>query len=181
MHGFAPVPGFAPLGSLAPTHTRTYRRLVEPTTINSRTLLSTDYLNHFNEFIMLLELVVDMPDMLPELQEWRAKSYAQHFRDSGFSHAELAIAAYDQVPLEYRQPFDRTIADLDRMIVDIGPAVAALATETEPGAGERIRGLTQDLRRLAERASAIINGAIIDETAGQARVMEQTQIDALFA
>ena len=48
----------------APTHTRTYRRLVEGSTINGTTLLSTDYLNHFNEFVMLLDLIPDMPDHL---------------------------------------------------------------------------------------------------------------------
>ena len=36
----------------------------EGTTINSQTLLATDYLNHFNEVVMLLEMIPDMPDMM---------------------------------------------------------------------------------------------------------------------
>jgi hypothetical protein len=34
------------------------------TTINSQTLLATDYLNHFNEVVMLFEMIADMPDMM---------------------------------------------------------------------------------------------------------------------
>ena len=87
-----------------PTHTETYRRLVAGTTINGTTLLSTDYLNHFNEFVMMLELTADMPDMAADIADWQPKSYAQHFADSGFSHADLAIAAYDHAPREFRVP-----------------------------------------------------------------------------
>ena len=66
--------------------------------ISEKTLLSTDYLNHFNEIVMLIEMVPDMPDMIEDCRLWHPKSYQQHFRDSGFSEKELAIEAYDHVP-----------------------------------------------------------------------------------
>ena len=71
------------------THTKTYRKLVEGTTINTTTLLSTDYLNHYNELVMLLEMVPDMPDMMMEVHEWAPKTYAEHFKDSTFTHAPI--------------------------------------------------------------------------------------------
>jgi hypothetical protein len=37
--------------------------------INPTTGLATDYLNHFNEAIMLLDLVATVPDCLPDLFE----------------------------------------------------------------------------------------------------------------
>jgi muramoyltetrapeptide carboxypeptidase LdcA involved in peptidoglycan recycling len=37
------------------------------TNINSVTLLATDYLNHFNEVIILIEMVADMPDMIEDV------------------------------------------------------------------------------------------------------------------
>ena len=61
-----------------------YRARIKGTNIDERTLLATDYLNHFNEIVMLLELVPDLPDCLEDAKEWRPKSYAEHFRDSGF-------------------------------------------------------------------------------------------------
>jgi len=36
--------------------------------INEKTLLATDYLNHFNEFVMVLDLIPDMPDCLKDAE-----------------------------------------------------------------------------------------------------------------
>jgi hypothetical protein len=171
------------LGIIAPTHTRTYRRLVEETTINGTTLLSTDYLNHFNEIVMMLELAVEMPDILAEMDAWQPKTYARHFLDSGFSHKELAVAAYDHAPTEYRGPFDRSIAEIERMVAEAAPrARARLASADREAAGHEVLAMTGDIRRMIERASAIINGARVEDLdAGRDRVMEQSDIDALFA
>ena len=40
---------------------------LQGTNINVNTLLATDYLNHFNEVIMLIEMLPDMPDMLEDV------------------------------------------------------------------------------------------------------------------
>ena len=66
--------------------------------INPVTLLATDYLNHFNEVIMLIEMVADMPDMIEDVLAWEPKSYSQHFADSGFKDKNLAIEAYGAAP-----------------------------------------------------------------------------------
>jgi hypothetical protein len=46
-----------------------YQEKVRDTNINEQTLLATDYLNHFNEIVMLLEMVPDMPEMLEDAKE----------------------------------------------------------------------------------------------------------------
>jgi hypothetical protein len=63
--------------------------------INPRTGLATDYLNHFNEAIMLLEMIPDMPECAEEFLEWQPRSYREHFAASNFKARELAIEAYD--------------------------------------------------------------------------------------
>ena len=50
------------------SHQATLSLLVRGKNINETTLLATDYLNHFNEIIMVLELVPDMPECLEEAQ-----------------------------------------------------------------------------------------------------------------
>ena len=80
--------------------------------INEESLLATDYLNHFGEFIMLLEMGAMMPECLEEVQDWTAKSYAEHFQSSRLSDPEVYIEAYEASPVEYRVPFDQTIAEL---------------------------------------------------------------------
>ena len=59
--------------------------------INPRTGLATDYLNHFNEAIMLLEMVPDMPECAEDFLTWRPLSYAEHFWASNFKARDLAI------------------------------------------------------------------------------------------
>jgi hypothetical protein len=84
-------------------------RLVD-TNINEKALLATDYLNHFHEFVMLLELVRDMPDMLDEARKWHPKTYQEHFSESAFPDRDFAIEAYNMSPPEYRGRFDETIS-----------------------------------------------------------------------
>ena len=80
--------------------------------INPATGLATDYLNHFNEAIMLLELVATMPECLPDLMEWRPMSYQDHFAGSAFKDRELAVAAYDAADPVARTDLER-LADAD--------------------------------------------------------------------
>ena len=63
--------------------------------INPRTGLATDYLNHFNEAIMLLEMIPDMPECAEDFLGWHPLSYREHFIASNFKGRELAIEAYD--------------------------------------------------------------------------------------
>ncbi len=187
--------------------TRTYRKLVENTTINSRTLLSTDYLNHFNEVVMMIDLVPDMPDMLSEAQDWRPKTYAEHFADSAFQHKDLAIAAYDQALDQDRTALEATVARLDLRIERSLKMMQALVNV---GDIETLRNLcgnvSRDLQALIDSCSGVINGVEgaalaalhaaeaapseeepsapepIEETAEgeEAVVMDQDAIDALF-
>src|SRR5438067_10819576 len=63
--------------------------------INPRTGLATDYLNHFNEAVMLLEMVPDMPECAEDFLTWTPLSYAEHFWASNFKARDLAIEAYE--------------------------------------------------------------------------------------
>lgn len=168
--------------------TNTYRKLVRNTTINDTTLLSTDYLNHYNELVMLLEMVPDMPDMLEEVAAWEPKTYQEHFHDSVFQHKDLAIWAYENAPEEFRHPMDEQIARIDAQIEKGLPRLADLAKQGESAllANEAVE-LTRELRRDLDRLSAIINGntAAAAEVAAEAEeesavTMGQSDIDALF-
>src|SRR6202162_341706 len=74
--------------------------------INPRTGLATDYLNHFNEAIMLLEMVPDMPECAEDFLSWKPLSYAEHFTAPNFKARDLAIAAYDSADANLRAEFD---------------------------------------------------------------------------
>ncbi len=92
---------------------------VKGSNIDETTLLATDYLNHFNEIVMLLEMVPDMPDMFEVVKAWQPKSYKDHFKDSTIADKDLAIEAYDHVPGIYREPFEQTIEQINSMIASM--------------------------------------------------------------
>lgn len=154
-----------------------YRQLVRDTTIDDRTLLSTDYFNHFNEVIMLLSMVGDMPDMLDEIIAWTPKTYRQHFEDSGLAFGPLAIAAYDHVPVEYRIPFDETINDVNSLIVEAVATLSPLRDDPDM-LGFTAGDYWRRLQDLVDRGSAIVHGSVQDSN--PAVTMDQSEIDDLF-
>ena len=149
--------------------TGTYRLLVRGKNINQNTLLATDYMNHFNEIIMLLEMVPSMPECFEDACEWRPKSYAEHFRDSGFSDAELAILAYENAPPNYRQAFDATIDQMNGLVLQAIPWIQALiAAGEEDPLQAAVDSVTRKLQSFVDVASSIINGNM--DTLDQAEI-----------
>lgn len=127
-------------------------------------LLATDYLNHFNEVVMLIGMVPDMAEVLEDAKGWKPKSYADHFRDSGFSAKEVAIEAYEHSPRQFREPFDQTVARLND---GVAWSVARLEQLVAKGDADRIRHFAEEssrqLQKLIEFASAIINGNTLNQ------------------
>ncbi len=145
------------------------------TNVNPTTFLATDYLNHFNEIVMLLEMIPDMPDIVEEAKEWQPKSYAQHFLDSGLSDGAVTIEAYDNAPAEFRAPFDETVARMDKVVhKNIENIEAALARGSTDDELRLITATaTRLLQRLMDAASAIIHGDTPN--------LDQREIDELLA
>jgi hypothetical protein len=157
--------------------------------VNEQTLLATDYLNHFNEAMMLIELVPDMPDCVADLAEWRPISYEEHFRRSNFSGRDIAIECYRLSPAQYRKPFDAVIARLGTLIqATIKGASAMIACENTAAAEEIVHLAMPSIRRYQETAGAIINGAdvvvdhdeIIEEVTAEETTLDQSGIDSLM-
>src|SRR3954462_12291667 len=124
--------------------------------INPRTGLATDYLNHFNEAIMLLEMIPDMPDCAEEFFSWRPLSYREHFAASSFKARELAIAAYEAADPAIRAEFDNLTSAMTSILTAVGTAMR----EARHGA-TRARLATQAtgwVKPLVTLAGGIING-----------------------
>lgn len=147
-----------------------WRQRVQGTNISDKTLLATDYLNHFNEIVMLIEMIPDMPDMAEDCYAWTPKSYQEHFRDSGFSDKELAIEAYEHVPAKFRQPFEDSIAQINQVVRH---ALDRMAQDIGEGDTERLRIDCQQSAAMIHRIIQVANGIIH----GAAHVMEQGEID----
>jgi hypothetical protein len=54
------------------------------TSINPATGLATDYLDRFNEAVMLLDMLSNCPEFRDDFLTWEPMSYREHFRLSHF-------------------------------------------------------------------------------------------------
>jgi hypothetical protein len=99
--------------------------------INPRTGLATDYLNHFNEAIMLLEMIPDIPECATDFLEWHPLSYAEHFIASNFRARDLAIEAYESADPELRSEFDH--------MTDTMTNILTAVSRTRPAPSSRCR------------------------------------------
>jgi hypothetical protein len=124
--------------------------------INPATGLATDYLNRFNEAVMLLDMLASCPEFRADFLAWKPMSYREHFHASHLKTRELAIAAYDTADPNIRNTLDtlavtmtivleatRAAMDADRRL----DTIAALAENA-----------TSWLKPLIARAGAVING-----------------------
>ena len=124
--------------------------------INPRTGLATDYLNHFNEAVMLLEMIPDMPGCAEDFLGWRPLTYREHFMASHFKARELAIEAYDSADAIIRAEFDNITSAMTSILTAVGTAMReARQDKTRARLAEQATGWVKPLVALA---GGIING-----------------------
>jgi hypothetical protein len=137
-----------------------FRAHVPGTNINESTLLSSDYLDHFNELVTLFETLATEPEGFAEdLRAWRPLTYEERFSQSSFRGKALAVAAYRQAPHEARTLFDDAVARLQGEALSLVARVGA-----KLGTGQILEGACQEavgrLRVLIAEANAIATGEL---------------------
>jgi hypothetical protein len=146
--------------------------------INPKTGLASDYLNHFNEAIMLLDLLPTTPECIVELIGWEPFSYEEHFAASHFKDKELAIAAYAAAEPAIRAQLDELADTMNALLV------ATCETFQRRTSLESANGLAAEtaarLKPLVARAGAVINGYDIETTEEMTTGEQQATVDALF-
>ena len=146
---------------------------LQGTSINPKTFLSTDYFNHFNGVIMILDMLPDLPELMPEVEAWSFVTYPEHFDRSGLSIAELAKEAYRHCPEAIRAGFEDLVGEMRQAVEQ---ARAELRSLTALGT-ERFAALARQsaaqLQCYVVQGSSLINGTNA--------APDQADIDALFS
>jgi hypothetical protein len=146
--------------------------------INPKTGLATDYLNHFNEAIMLLDLLPEMPECIVELIGWEPLSYKEHFNVSNLKDRELTIAAYEVAEPIARVRLDELADTMNALLVATCEAFqkrSSLDSATALAADTAAR-----LKPMVARAGAIINGYDIETSEDMTTGEQQATVDALL-
>lgn len=134
--------------------------------VNPVTGLATDYLNVFNEYIMLAELVADgtmEPDIL---SDWQPIDYESHFVQSGFAGVKTVLAAYRALDEMAHSQFEEAVnALIDQVLAH------------QQGA-HNLQKRLEDIQTQRD----VVAGLILGPETGTEIANDQTQaaIDAMF-
>jgi hypothetical protein len=141
--------------------------------VNPATGLATDYLNLFNEAIMLFEMGLDMPDMAEELADWKKRGYVEHFEKSGFEMKDVVIAAYHRASSDARRDFDEVC---DRALTTFSSSIDILMSSnlTDEAALSDLSERLRDMKALVLEMDSHIHGRAL------APKSLQSEVDALF-
>lgn len=155
----------------------------DPRFVPSTPQLSTDYLNRYGEALMLLEMVPMDPEIVADLEAWRAVDYRAHFKASRLRCTPSALAAYDGLADEHRRAFETLCRAMDRMITTVTALLVERRDVKQKGydVAAIIDVASAALRLLIGRATQFINANGRVEIAGIDSTSLQADIDALFA
>lgn len=140
--------------------------------INPLTGLSTDYLNHFTEALMALEMAAEIPECLDDVAAWQPKTYTEHFAASRFANRGVVIDLYEAAEPALRGEADRLADAILGLLVEARAAAAGGSDLAMVG-----RRTTATVRPLIAELAALINGTT-DNPAE--RLSSQAAIDAMF-
>lgn len=84
--------------------------------VNAISGLATDFLNPYNEYLMLGEMAAMDPDAATMAAEWQAISYQDHFMQAEFAGCDTVLEVYQALDPTYRLAFEAEVYALVRLI-----------------------------------------------------------------
>jgi hypothetical protein len=129
--------------------------------VNPASGLANDYLNLFNEIVMLIEQLPTMPELIEDILRWHPVSYQDYFAASILPERNLAINAYSALDAEFRKNFEATVAELDFKAVGSVAAIRRLFkadTKIDQIMLEEICARAgENLRKTLSKATSLVN------------------------
>jgi hypothetical protein len=129
--------------------------------VNPASGLANDYLNLFNEIVMLIEQLPSMPELIEDIFAWRPTSYQDYFTRSILPGRGSALEAYAALSQTFRRDFEGIVEELDRMAVG---AIAAIRRHHKTKGNAEpytLAGLCtrsgEKMREVLDRATKLVN------------------------
>jgi hypothetical protein len=144
--------------------------------INPASGLANDYLNLFNEIVMLVEQLPHVPELIEDIMAWRPKSYLDYFRTSALPGSITALDAYENLDVRFRRSFESIVEELDRRATG---SVAAVRRKfkSQNDEGETLAVICEragaNIREVLDKATMLVNhGTLVAEDIVQDRADE---------
>jgi hypothetical protein len=130
--------------------------------VNPSSGLANDYLNHFNEILLLIENFPSLlPEMFDEILAWQPVGYKDYFMRSPLPGNMRALAIYDGLDPEFRRDFKSMVERLDAIVLHSISIVAALKKADGTLEPDSIRGICEwlghDIRVVLDRLVDLVN------------------------
>jgi hypothetical protein len=128
--------------------------------------IANDYLNLFNEVIMLIEQLPSMPELVDDLFAWRPQSYEDYFAQSSLAGSKSALEVYQRLDGAFRAKFEAAVKELDNQataaLVMIRRHLRAKGDQAPQTLAAHCARAGQQLRQALDRATAIVNHGAAD-------------------
>ena len=129
--------------------------------VNPASGLANDYLNLFNEIVMLIEQLPAVPELFEDIQRWRPTSYRDYFIASILPGRGSALEAYDRIEPRFRRDFESVVEELDRRATG---AVAAVRKQFKAQGDQDLKVLATlceragfSIRESLDKATMLVN------------------------
>ena len=140
--------------------------------VHPETGLANDYLNIFNELVMLVEQLPSMPEFMGDVLAWAPIGYVEYFQQSSLPGSQRALEVYRQLNPAFRGEFEASVAEIDKAATKVLAELQGHASkfgEDHPAELELIcLTASAQLRALLNKAATIVNH-------GQQEALESAQ------
>jgi hypothetical protein len=129
---------------------------------NPESGLANDYLNHFNEILLMIEnLPVLLPEMVDDILKWLPVSYVDYWEKSPLPGSAETLRTYQGLDPNFRADFESMIELLDGIVMYSINLIAAHRLpdgSIEPDTIEEIcEKYSADLRAVLDRTADLVN------------------------
>jgi hypothetical protein len=130
--------------------------------VNPASGIANDYLNHFNEILLLIEnLPTLLPEMLDELLCWRPITYREYFAKSLLPGSSRALQIYDGLDDTFRRDFESIIDGINAMAlasIDVIRAHRSQDGDLDPSkVSDFCENASSAIRSALNRAADLVN------------------------
>ena len=146
--------------------------------VNPDTGLATDYLNHFNEVIMLMEMLPDMPDCVEDVLAWEPLDYCSHFEMSALKDKDIAVLAYQSAPQAVKAHLETLVMQIDQEVKTAQDLLRGNGT-CDATLHRIVQLATDHIKPLIAAAGGTIHGEVDGEDAYVDESI-QAEVDSFF-
>lgn len=145
--------------------------------INPASGLANDFLNVYNEILMLIEMLPTMPELADDIFAWRPCSYRAYFMQSSLPGRGEALEAYGRLEPSFRTLFETSVELLAECGVSairaIGNAIALGPAEENELLPDVCADWCANIRRQLDATEQLVNWGYVAKRRGRQEMINE--------